>query len=152
MPSHGQKVQGSERTLSNGAKGHKVWIRKKNGEMGERFVITNGAPASYLAGIRGSGKRRQISEEKARAAFKRAYKPGNFKTPQAAKAARTRDLNYPSEVRTTTTYLRNPRKWDYPGVDLGNKVRKPMTEAQKAALARGRAALKAKRQAGGYWW
>jgi len=154
MPSVGQKVQGSEKKLVNGATGHSVWMKKKDGSMGKRFQLTSGASKQYLDTIR-KMPRKQITEKQAQAAFDRHYNnAANFKTPRAQKASRTRDLNFASEVRKTSTYGRNPSKYDYPNVDLGTRTRKPASAAQKAALAKGRAALAAKRaaQKGGYWW
>jgi hypothetical protein len=62
-------------------------------------------------------------------------------------SAMGRDLQYTSSPRvhrTTTAYLLNPGKYEYPGVDMGTKKYKPRTQTQLAALARNRAIRAAK--------
>lgn len=150
--------------LSNGATGRFVQVQKKDGTMGRRFRIVTGASAAQMAQVR-AAKDRQITQAQAQEAFDRYYSKTCIKNARKAdpsrslksaqrgcKAERTYDLNHtgkPEMVRTNTSYLLNPHSFEFPGVDTGNKVRKPLTDAQRNALQRGRNALAAKRQTGG---
>ena len=108
-----------------------------------------------------AAKKRPITQAEAQAAFNRFYKSRansrmtrgpnkgalRFASPRGRKAAMTYDLNHsskPSRVITDARYLRNPGRWDYPGVDTGAKVRKvspkQLANQQRfAAMARARA-------------
>jgi len=110
-----------------------------------RLKIVSGASRQYLDRIRGQ-PRREVSPRAAKAAFTRYYNKRDYKTEGARKAAKTRDRNYASPVRKTSTYLRNPGKYDYPGVDVGPKSHPKATGARAAALARGRAVSAARRR------
>jgi cbb3-type cytochrome oxidase cytochrome c subunit len=101
---------------------------------------------------------RPITEDQAREAFEKYYKTATFRrgakkgqprfTAFGAKRARGYDLNHstdPSRIVTDSRYLRNPHKYDYPGVDVGTKVRKPLSPRQVENLRKGRATLEAKR-------
>jgi len=124
---------GDQITLKNGA----VAQVQPNGQL----KIVSGASKEYLDSIR-SRPRREITPRAAKAAYTRYYNSRNYKTEAARKAAKTRDNNYKSPVRTTSTYLHNPGKYDYPGVDLGEKSFPKATGARAAALARGRSMSK----------
>jgi hypothetical protein len=171
MSSVKQVVQGSERTLANGAQGHLVRITKKDGTLSKPvFRITAGA--TNMAAVR-AAKTAAITSEQAQAAFARFYGRTKkhhrgavkgtpiFKSPRGRKSAKTYDLGHTSaRVVADRRYLNplGPRSYDFLGVDTGASVRKPLSAKQVSALAAARAKLRAKRQAGGaqqvagYWW
>jgi len=150
-----------ERELKNGAIAGFVLV---DGQ--PRWRIVSGASAAYLNRVRrakGSPKK-NISARAAMRAFNRYYKNKSYRTKRGRATARTRDLCSDNQARNqTTTYRRSPHRWDYAGVDdgarcpPGHKIthKRQASPKQRAALARGRAALKAKRAAkkgGNYRW
>jgi hypothetical protein len=139
-------VAGSVRTLANGAQGALFE------EGGKRvFRIFQGANAAAMANAR-AARSRVITQDEAQAAFDKYYSRNThgYKSRATMKRARGQDLAYSGNVTTSAKYLskNGPRRYDFAGVDAGSKKR-TVTPAQAAALARGRAALAAKRQAGG---
>ena len=86
-----------------------------------------------------SSKRTPISREQAQAAFDRFYSMvGKFKSNKGVKAASTYDKTHklaPTKVISDSRYLsaRGPHKWDFQGVDLGDKQRAAPTPKQLAA-------------------
>ena len=174
MPAKGQKVQGSERTLANGAVVAKFRVGpKKDGtpSMPVTRIVSAPSGPGAMDGVR-AFKTVAISSEQAQAAFNRFYartqkhRRGEvkgtplFKSVRGRKAAKTYDLGHTSaRVVSDARYLRplGPRSYDFTGVDTGSKVRAPLTAAQRANLAAARAKLAAKRtgavaQVAGYWW
>ena len=113
-----------------------------------------------LRAMRSSAPRKNLkSVRSAKVAFTKYYNKKSYKRPSARKAAITRDLcsgNKP--VITDRRYLFAPHRYDYPGWDDGSQCkgkvhgRRAASPKQKAALARGRAALAAKRSRGGNRW
>ncbi len=122
-----------------------VLNRKKNrvGQTYQRFVLTKGADA-------GKGyPRRSITKEQAQRAFNRYWNrrmqqvSGNKRKAGAVKSAKKRDLGFgvQGNIRQNTTYLRNPGKYEFPGVDVGTKnypSGAKLSQKQRDALARGR--------------
>jgi hypothetical protein len=163
----GVKVQGSERTLANGATGASFRVTKQDGSQGTvfRFIDSTEAAAANARAARSNP--RAISGAQAAQAFERYYRRNRavkrgprkgeprWKSPRGRKQSMTYDKNHRSgKVVADARYLSNPRSYDFQGVDTGSKARKPLSVAQRAALAKGRAALASKRaaQVGGYWW
>jgi hypothetical protein len=167
-----QVVQGSERTLANGARVRQVRVRKLDGSLSAPVTrIISGA--TNMAAVR-AFKNVAISSEQAQAAFNRFYGRTQkhhrgavkgtpiFKSPRGRKSAKTYDLGHTSaKVVSDARYLRpiGPRSYDFTGVDTGSKVRKPLSANQLTALATARAKLANKRaqrggnqQVAGYWW
>merc|ERR1711998_93699 len=73
----------------------------------------------------------------AKRAFNRYYSPKRvgtvFKSPLGLKQSRTYDLNHTgSRVVNDTRYRRNPKRFDYTGVDTGTKVRAKRSPKQVA--------------------
>lgn len=171
-----QKVPGSDRVLSNGATGAYFTKTKADGTQGRVFRIYKSSRAAVQGAIDARKNPRQITQAQAQQAFdkyyartrtiKRGPRKGQpvFASPRGRKAARTYDLthtsNNPDKRISDARYLHNPHAYEFQGVDTGSKVRKPLSIAQREALARGQAAIKAKNaakraargQAGGYWW
>lgn len=149
------KVPGTERTLRNGAKA--AHFRKADGSKVFRIIgfpdkATAAAATAKARKIR-SSPRKAITAAQAQKAFDRFYKgkgPLNragkprYSRPAVAKA---HDARTTRRVIKDVRYLRNPHTYDFRGVDTGKAKRKPLSPAQRAALAKGRAALKAKRAA-----
>jgi len=143
--------RGAGRQLSNGATAGYVM-----GPAGKKVWRIIDAPASATQGI--SRARKPISQKSATIAFNKYWKArmgvakasGKKHAPRGVASAMGRDILYgrPTGLRTTTSYKRNPAKLEYEGVDFGAKRYKPATGARAAALARGRAALAAKRGRG----
>ncbi len=151
------------RTLANGAVAAKM--------TNNRFVIMSGTKAGAAAAraARFARASSPLSRGDAQGAFDAYYKTTRhfsrgprkgqrvYKSSRGRKAARTYDLNHTSKnVIGDMRYANRhgPRLHDYQGVDTGDMVRKPMSAKQSANLAKGRAALAAKRagQTGGFWW
>jgi hypothetical protein len=175
---------GQDVPLKNGAIGG--WFRKplNNGGTADVFRIHTSSRAIVMKAVAARKNPRQISQAQAQDAFDRYYartgtiKRGprkgqpRFASPQGRRSAMTYDLNHSSKnvfrdgrqvqgVISDARYLNNPGAWDFQGVDTGSKVRAPLSPKQRATLAKGQAALKAKRdawpsrgqsQAGGFWW
>ena len=168
---------GSRRTFENGAVAEVVAVHKKDGTEGKRLRIISGATKTPNGGPIGRGKgsgglglshkRRSISPQSAKAAFTRywnarwqAAKAVSPLNARGVKSAWARDILYsrpqvnkegkPLYVRENTTYLRNPGKYEYPGVDMGGKryktveERKYKSDKSRNALATGRSHLGAK--------
>ena len=175
----GAKVQGSERTLANGATGASFRVTKQDGSQGKVFRFIASTPAAAAAARAVRSNPRTISSSQAAQAFEkyyarnRAIKRGprkgeaRWKSPRGRKQSMTYDKNHRSgKVISDARYLKNPRSYDFQGVDTGSKARKPLSVAQRAALAKGRAALRrgtragraqslpfaGQQQVGGYWW
>lgn len=178
------KVPGTDRVLNNGATGAYFTKVKADGTPAQVFRIykaagpkgSDAAIAQTAAARAARSNPRQITQAQAQQAFDKFYnrtrtiKRGprkgqpRFASPRGRAAARTYDLthtsNNPKKRVTDARYLHNPHAYEFQGVDTGNKVRKPMSAAQRAALQRGQDAIKAKNaakraargQAGGYWW
>ena len=101
--------------------------------------------------------RKPISAKQAMGAMKRHYKKSNkYNSNKARKAAMTRDLCWDNQEKVSDSrYKRSPHKYDFAGVDDGSNCpsgqrkgsKKPMTDKQRANLAKGRQALARKRAA-----
>lgn len=97
-------------------------------------------------------KHKSISPAKAQAAFnkywgaRRSAAFGNPKKLRAVNAAKKRDLAYgsPSRKVSTRTYLANPGRYDFEGVDFGAKRYPKATGKRLSALNANRAKLGAK--------
>lgn len=165
-----------DRTLKNGATA--AYFLKPDGTRVFRIYKSSAAIAAGATAARRTGGRRKITKDQAQAAFDSHYsrtrklrrgpnkgKKPRYASPTGRRAARTYDEGHttaPDLVVDDTRYLNSPWRYDFQGVDTGKKVRKPQTAAQKAALAKGRKALAAKRAAqkggqrgqqnGGFWW
>merc|ERR1711981_1252844 len=125
-------AEGTRVTFKNGA----VAEAQANGQL----RIVKGAPKAYMQSIAKDRKYKAISKKSAERAFKSHYKNSpRYSSERGRKMARTYDLNHKSPVREDTRYRRSPNRYDYPGVDLGDRVRKEMSASQKEA-ARARAA------------
>lgn len=164
------KVPGTDRELANGATGAFFNVTKADGTQGRVFRIYKSSRAAVQGAINARKNPRQISAAQAQQAFDKFYKrtraikrgprkgQPRFASPRGRMAAHTYDMTHRSNkpVISDARYLRNPHAYEFSGVDTGSKVRKPLSDAQRAALARGRAKAAAKRaargQAGGYWW
>lgn len=137
-------VPGSVRTLANGAQGAKF-------NEGGKTVFRIFKGANNMAPVR-AARSRTITQAEAQAAFDKYYSRNThgYKSKASMKRAKGQDLAYSGNVTTSAKYLskNGPRRYDFAGVDAGPK-RRTVSAAQRAALARGRAALAAKRQAGG---
>lgn len=156
----------SVKTLPNGAKGAYYNILTKDGKPARVFRIFESSPAAVQRALAARKNPRKITQAQAQQAFDKFYartrtiKRGprkgqpRFASPAGRRRARTYDVNHRGKkVVDDARFLHNPHAYDFQGVDTGAKARKPLSAAQQAALARGRAALQAKRgQAGGYWW
>ena len=133
-----------------------------------RKTLSNGAVVEVLANgrykfvsgpVKGSGRgvskpRKSLSPERAKAAFaaywrqRLAATKGSPRRRSATKAAQTRDLAYnssPARLVKGRTYLANPGKYEFEGVDYfpGNKTYKKASGKRLAALSAGRAARSA---------
>jgi hypothetical protein len=156
--------------LSNGARGRFVSESKdgipfryadtpRNQELGrvgkpyQRFVLFQGADEDKIP--RGV-PRRPITIAQAKRAFnaywnRKLREAGNNRNKlRAVAAARSRDLSHGVEknIRLTTSYRRNPGRFEYPGVDVGTKQFRSgsqLSQKQRDALARGRATLQTRR-------
>lgn len=145
------------------------------GPKGPVFRILASTPGAAKRARDARSNPRQITQAEAQAAFDRHYRRTNtikrgprkgqprYASPRGRNSARSYDLNHTSgRVISDARYLHSPHLYDFRGVDTGTKVRKPLTEKQRAALGLGRAALQRRRsptpaprklkQAGGYWW
>ena len=176
----GQKIQGSERTLANGAVIARFRAVKSDGTPTEvtRIVSSTGSAAAAARAAPRAGPK-SITAAQAQAAFDRFYSRADHKgyaSMRGQKSARTYDLNHTTGTPIADSrYLRNPSRWDFQGVDTGAAVRKTLSERQLANLAAGRAAGRAARgsassgsrspspkcakgcvpaagQVAGYWW
>lgn len=148
MPSSLQKVQNSERTLSNGTRVAQFRINKADGSVGVVTRIVGSSPA--IAAAARAAKTATITQAQAQAAFDRFYgrtkvtRRGTiakrFVSPRGRKSARTYDLNTSARVIADRRYLTpaGPYRYDFAGVDAGSRARKVGTEAQLARLAAGR--------------
>lgn len=153
---------GATRTFKNGAVAKVVNAQKNDGTTYKRLQIVKGADPAFIKNI--SRKRKSISPKAAQTAFSRYWNAriaaaGTTKKAQrGVLSARARDKEYTRErfVRDNTSYLRNPGKFEYRGVDTGPNTYKKASGARLAALKRGQAALRARRsggrQAGGYFF
>lgn len=167
----GGPLPGTTKTYKNGATGAKFNAVKADGgkTVVHRIIASTGASASAARDARANPK--PITQAQAKKAYDRAYKPGakirrgpnkgapRFKSDKGAMAAKTYDAGHTKNVIADSRYLKNPYKFDFAGVDAGNKVRKPRTDAQKAATKRLVARNKVMAgktlsvdQLGGYWW
>ncbi len=141
---------GERRDLSNGAAGE--YRLNANGKL--VFRIVQGANKAGIKKMQEARKHpRKISKAEAQAAYDKYYtgrRPNirrgprkgtpRFSSPRGMRAAGTYDLNHTNQrVITDARYLRNPHRYDFEGVDTGSRVRKPVSEKQRAALERGRA-------------
>ncbi len=159
LPS-GLRVDIHEMTKKDGSKGKKSVFR------GFSAPGQGAAAAAKARAARANLINKPITAEQAKKAFDsyyartRAVTRGQdkgmpvFKSPRGRRAARTYDVNHTGKkVIATARYLKNPRGYDFEGVDTGAKVRKALTQKQATNLAAGRAKRTAARvQAGGYWW
>jgi len=117
-------IKSGKRTLSNGSiagyvdKNAKKW----------RIVNSKGVEKEYLKNI----NKTPISEERAQKSFDRYYNNvDNFASDRGRKQSRTYDMNHTSKkTSNTSAYTRNPRKYDYPGVDTGKNTRKALSDLQ----------------------
>jgi len=178
------KVPGTDRTLANGAVGAFFNVVTKDGTPTRVFRIHSAAgpkgsaaaKAQTAAARAARSNPRQITQAQAQQAFDKFYsrtrtiKRGprkgepRFASPRGRKAAHTYDLTHttsnPDKIISDARYLHNPSGWEFRGVDTGNKVRKPLSAKQVAALKSGQDRIKAinaakraaRGQAGGYWW
>lgn len=171
----GQKIQGSERVLANGATLARFRAKKADGTATEvsRIIASNpGAAAVARTGVRSAPK--PITLEQAKKAFDRFYSREDHKGYASLKGqqlAKAYDSNHTTgQTIADARYLKNPSRWEFQGVDTGAKIRKALTAKQVANLAAGRAAGAAKkatkgtaapkcvkgcvpaRQVAGYWW
>jgi hypothetical protein len=166
-----QKIAGSDRVLPNKATGAYFKVTKADGSQGKVFRIYKSSKAIAANATTYKRAPKAITKAQAQNAFDRYYdrthtvKRGprkgspRYASPTGRRSAGTYDRDHrmptragrPSPVIADTRYLNNPGRWDFQGVDTGSKKRKPLSAAQKAALVKGRAALRAKRQAGGFW-
>lgn len=168
-------VRGTDRVLANGAKGAFFNTVNKEGKPARVFRIyeaagPKGSPEAKQQTAAARAARanpRVITQKQAQQAFDKFYartrtiKRGpragqpRFKSPAGRKRAMTYDLNHRGKkVVNDARYLHNPHAYDFQGVDTGVKPVKKASPKQLAALAKGRAALAARRrgQTGGYWW
>lgn len=181
IPAGLKKVPGTDRQLKNGATA--AYFTKPDGTRVFRIYKSSAAIARQATLARQNP--RKITKAEAQAAFDRHYnrttrkrrgpvgadgrRAPRYASPTGRRSARTYDMNHTSRVVDNALYLNSPWRYDFQGVDTGAKARKPLSAAQKAALAKGRAALAAKRRAqkggacsrqhgasavqlGGYWW
>jgi len=130
--------------------------RLKNGAMAGHFPNPMGGKPIWRifkgAAVGSSSPRKVISQEAAQRAFN-AYWENKIKaakTPtqsRSLKAAWARDINYtrPKGIRQTTSYLRNPGRLEFEGVDTGIKRFKAPSAKQLANLAYGRSVRSAGR-------
>merc|ERR1712216_16971 len=123
---------------------------------GDRITLKNGAevvvqPNGQFRIVKGHKdalknvhrKRREVSKKAAQRAFTSYYRKAmedprahGFKNERGVRQARTYDLSHESRhIRKDKAYLRNPHRFDYPGVDTGLEgelsFRKQRTPAQK---------------------
>lgn len=147
------EADGVHVALENGALA--TWEPRVNnaGARYAKWIIVQGAPKTYLDKVRTpKGQKQQgkpLSREQAVEAFNRYYARRDYKTDAARQAAMKHDMEYsPSHkgvvdkdrIFSSTRYLRNPGKFDYPGVDDGPKISKNSGRGNPAALAAWRAA------------
>ena len=126
-----------QRTLANGAvagyvmnaEGKKVW----------RIVDASGVDMSGLRNAKdGRYSKKVLSPRAAKAAFNRHYSEKNvgegkaFKSMRGMRQARTYDENHTKNVVSDARFRRNPAKYDFEGLDTGDKVRAPRSPAQRA--------------------
>ena len=128
-----------QRTLANGAvagyvmnaEGKKVW----------RIVDASGVDMSGLRDAKdGRYSKKELTPNAAQNAFDRHYSEKNvgqgkrFKSMRGMRQARTYDINHTSNkhVVSDARFRRNPGKYDFVGLDTGNKVRAPRSPAQRA--------------------
>ena len=88
---------------------------------------------------------RPITKKTAKRAFNRYYSGAladptgyGYKSVRGVKAGRTYDLKYDQPIRTHRGYVRNPRRFDFPGVDTSGVKSKrgtKFTASQRAAQA-----------------
>lgn len=122
----------SVETLSNGAIAGYV-----NTPDGVRWRIVQGASPAYMSTIAAKrGVSKPVTKVKAQRAFNRYYnkKDANGKLLRGVRA-RTYDLNHtrdPAFVVGDQRFLRNPNRYDFEGVDTGDKVRAPRSVKQIA--------------------
>jgi hypothetical protein len=164
MPTHLRPIPGTVKTFANGVEGG--YFMNPNGKKVFRFTKSSAAATQYAR----DQSQRKITPDEARAAFNRYYGTTSamhprtgarkYASPRGQKSAKTYDMKRtkPGYVITDARYLRNPSRFDYPGVDDGTKPKKTVSRATLDRLAAGRAKLAAKRsaaasavQVGGYW-
>ena len=127
-------------TLSNGAIAGYVQTAD-----GPRWRIVQGASPQYMATIaKKRGVSKPVTQKQAQRAFNRYYnkKDENGKLLRGVRS-RTYDLNHtrPADyVVDDQRFLRNPNRYDYEGVDTGDKVRAARSEKQQANDAKLRVA------------
>jgi len=82
---------------------------------------------------RSARKYKPITKAQAELAFNKWYKDqarkGRFASAKGMRSSMTYDLNHRSKIVKDERYAKNPHKYDYPGVDVGNKKRRPLTGA-----------------------
>lgn len=154
---------GSQRTLANGAQAAYFNVVGKPKPVFRIFASTRGAVARAQAARRNP---RQITKAQAQQAFDRFYKgrrmptfkrgankgKSRFSSLVGRQRAMTYDIRHGSKpVVNDVRYLNNPHAYDFQGVDTGTLVRKPLSAAQRNALAAGRAKRR-RTQTGGYWF
>merc|ERR1712216_668847 len=119
---HAEKQANGRFKIVKGGKLDRAWAASN-----AKFGRTKGQRAQYNT----------MSPRAAKRAFNRYYNEKHvgtvFKSPRGLKQSRTYDLNHTgSRVVGDSRYRRNPKRFDYDGVDTGSKVRKPRSAAQKA--------------------
>ena len=138
------------RTLANGAVAEVL----PNG----RLRIVKGASSQYLASIRKPHSQRKRGGPKSPRAGKASFTRGHALRHYKSKGTRARaighDLAYAGrQPHWYKTWKKNPRKYDWPGIDLGSKRHKKpvgptardspeVRQARLANLAKARAARK----------
>merc|ERR1712072_1335055 len=114
-------------------------VRLSNGALAKidskgKMQFVQGAPRDYVVAMAKNKQYKAISEKSAKRAFNSHYKNSpKYRSERGRKMARTYDLNHKSEVHRDSRYRRSPNRYDYPGVDLGEKERKKMSAADKKA-------------------
>lgn len=82
-------------------------------------------------------KYKPITKAQAELAFNKWYKDrlkaGKFTSAKGMRQSMTYDLNHRSQVVKDSRYAKNPHKYDYPGVDVGSKKKRPVTGAALVA-------------------
>lgn len=148
-------ADGKTVTLASGVKAGYKKATSSSGKAYLRWVIVDAsankgkgnANMKAISARRGS---KSLSRKSAERAFNRYYRTRDYESPRARKAAMSRDMHYSpkdaKKVTSTTRYLRNPGKLDYPGLDAGPK--KSSARGNLAALAKARAASRSPRRSG----
>ena len=159
MPSKGQKIQGSEKTRSNGAVTARFLVKKQDGSttVVTRWVKSSKNIMAKSRASRSSTGRPVITASQAQAAFNRFYKRTQhkrrgtkgkfFASSKGRLSAMKYDKNHTGKrVVSDSRYLTasGPYRYDFQGVDTGSKVRAALSSNQLKVLKAARDKLAAK--------